>query len=229
MIASEREHERGISLVELLVAMMLFGLILTLVGGMFVAVARNQALARGISQNTGNASNAMNESARVIRAATENPKSGSATSDPAFVDASAESVTVYAYINTDSTAERPVMIRLSIDAQRRLVESRWPATALASGYWGFPCTPGVACTTAPTTTRVLASAVAGGSVPFRYLQADGTEISAPAGGFPATQLATITAVTVTLTIQSSTTDASNAVTLVNTVGIPNLGRTRTGF
>lgn len=208
--------------------MMLTGLVLTMVVGMFISVARSQALARSVSEHTGNASNAMNEAARVIRAATENPVSGTSISDPAFVAASDESVTVYAYINTDSTAERPVMIRLSVDSERRLVESRWPATALSSGYWGFPCKPAVACTATPDSTRVLAAVVAAGSTPFRYVQSDGTVLSVPGAGFTVEQLATISAVTVSLTMQSTIADASHPVTLVNTVGIPNLGRTRTG-
>lgn len=219
--------ERGLTLVELLVSMLIFSIVMTVVVSLFVSVVRTTAISEAISTNSKTAANGMNEAARVIRAGTENPVSTTNRSDPAFVRADNESVTLYAYINLDTAAEHPVMIRLSLDAQRRLVESRWPATALASGYWGFPDPA-----TVPASTRILADTVAphatGSPWLFTYLLANGDTLPVPAtGALTDDQRRTIAAVRVTLTIQKSVTDAKHAVTLTNAVGIPNLGIPRT--
>jgi hypothetical protein len=167
----------------------------------------------------------------VIRAATENPVSGQSLNDPAFSSPSTEpltgeSVTLYAYVNLNSAAQQPVKIRLALDSSRRLVETVWPATVLSPGFFGFT-------TTVPTSTRIMAGTVApqvaGGPALFTYLLADGTVLPIPATGtFTAAQLRTIAAVAVNLTLQASATNSQSAVTLQNTVGMPNLPLTRTG-
>lgn len=218
-----RTADSGMSLVELLVAMMLFALIMTIVTSLFVSATRTLAQAKAVTENTKMASNGMNESARVIRAGTENPVSGKALNDPAFVSALNEQVIIYAYVNLDTAAESPVMIRLSVNSNRQLVESRWPATALSNGNWSFPLV-----TTTPAAQRVLAGTVAphvtGTPWLFSYLLADGSTLAQPATGtFTDTQLRTIAAVRITLTIQTSTTNSSRSVTLTNAVGMPNVG------
>lgn len=219
--------DAGLSLSELLVSILLLGIVMTIVTSLFVSTSRAVATSKGIASNTKTASNGINEVARVIRAGTDNPVSGSALSDPAFVTAQNEVVVIYAYINLDSSAEKPVMIRLALDASRNLVESRWPATLLSNGNWSFPL-----LSTAPASTRVLggtvATRVAAQPWLFTYLTAAGATLVVPAtGAFDAAQLRTIAAVRVTLTIQSSPTVSKNAVTLTNAVGIPNLGIPRT--
>lgn len=227
-----RTGMRGFTLVELIVAMVLLGLILTMVGGLFISTTRDITLARNINQNARQAANGMNEIARVIRAGTDNPVAGQSLNDPAFVIATNEAVVLYAYINLDSAAQQPMMIRLSLDSSRRLVESRWPATALANGNWSFPsCTSATTCSVPPATSRVLAAYVAPAAAApwlFTYLQSDGSALTIPAGGFTATQFRTIASVRVNLKIQTSVTDATKSVTLQNTVGIPNLSLAKSG-
>ena len=223
---SRAGNDAGLSLAELLVSMMLLGIVMTIVTALFLSATQSIATARGINTNTKVASNGMNEAARVIRAGTDNPVAGNALSDPAFVSARNETLIMYAYVNLDSSAESPVMIRLTVDTNRRLVESRWPATALSNGNWSFP-----APTTSPASTRILAETVSPQSAApwlFTYLLANGDPLPVPTTGtFTATQLRTIAAVRVTLSVQSSPTDSKHAVTLTNAVGIPNLGIPRT--
>jgi type II secretory pathway pseudopilin PulG len=215
-----RRDERGITLAELIIAIGLLSLFATVLTSLYVSSIRAMSVGRDVHQNTGQASNAMNELSRVIRAGTDNPVRGQALNDPAFYNkATATEIYIYAYINLDSSAELPVMINFQRNSQGVLIERRWPATLDANGYWKFPDP----ASTVPASTRTVASTLP--STPlFTYLKSDNTVIPIPVGGItdPNT-LRSIAAVTVSLTIQSSLTDTSQKVTLQNTVGIPNLG------
>lgn len=228
--SSATEGERGVSLVELLVAIMLLGIVLTMVSGLYISGMRTVSMTGDVNVNTKTASNGMNEVARVIRAGTANPVEGQALSDPAFVEAKPESVILYAYVNLDSSGEQPVMIRLYVNAQRQLVEQRWASNALVDGYWGFPSLyPATTGYAAPESTRILADTIAphSGSAPYLftyYSDLKGHDaIAAFGGNVGSSALSTIVAVKVTMTVQPSLTDNSSPVTLVNIVGIPNLG------
>jgi len=217
--------EHGLGLIELLVSMVLLGVICLVVSGFYISTIRTVSHTGSLAGNTREASNGMNEASRVLRAATENPVVSQQLSDPAFVSASTESVTIYAYVNLGSSTQAPIKIRLEVDANRQLVETQWAASGSTNGYFTFT-------NPTPTSTRILAGTVAAqaGTAPylFTYLLANGVELPVPAGGFTVAQLRTIAAVTVTLTVQGSTTDARSAVTLQNTVGLPNLPLFRTG-
>jgi prepilin-type N-terminal cleavage/methylation domain-containing protein len=215
--------DRGITMVELLVAMMIVTVLSVIVIGTYQSVTQSLTTANSLNRNTSQASNGMNEAARQIRAATSNPVAGATINDPAIVQAANETLVMYAYVNLQSSsAQLPVMVRLRVDpTTRKLVEDLWPATQNSAGYWIFPAT-----TTAPTTTRYLADTVASqtGTNPYIFTYLAGTApLTVPtAGTFTADQLRSITAIQITLTIQSSLTVTSQSVTLQNTVGMPNL-------
>ncbi|WP_181397343.1 PulJ/GspJ family protein [Cryobacterium arcticum] len=217
--------DQGISLVELLVAMLLLAIVGVIVSGLYSSTMRTVSQARTLNSNTREASNGMNEVSRVIRAGTENPVSGAAN-QPALETAMRESVTLYAYVNLVSSAELPVKIQLSLDTSRRLIETQWPAieTPVGSGFFTF--------STVSSSTRIMAGTVApqSGSAPylFTYVLKDGTELTSPTGGLTPAQRQTIAAIKVTMTLQGSATDTRSAVTLQNTVGMPNLPVYRTG-
>ena len=142
-----RDADAGISLAELLVAMMVFSLLLTIVGGVFFSINRNFAMSRSLDTNTKSASNGMNEISRVLRAATENPVRGQALPDSAFRSVGTETLIVYAYVNLTSSSEQPIQVRFSVDGSRNLVEEIWPGIAQSGGYWTFPDPTSVAATT----------------------------------------------------------------------------------
>jgi prepilin-type N-terminal cleavage/methylation domain-containing protein len=225
VIDKNERNDAGFSLVELLVAITLFLLLIGMVAGLYANTMKTYTFTRSITTNARFAANAMNEAARVLRAGTDNPVAGQTLNDPAFVRVTDEDLIIYAYVNLSSSAELPVMIRLYLNSNRQLVESRWPATALANG-WSFPDP-----STPPASTRQLAATVAppvSGGIPlFTYILADGSSFTPPATP-TADQLRAIAAVKVTLTVQASLTDARNAVTLVNTVGLSNLNIPRVG-
>ncbi len=230
--------DRGITLVELLVAVTLLGVFLTLISGLYVSAMKTVSLGRELTGNTKQVSTAMLETSRVIRAATENPLPSGSINAPAFVIAKTNDVMLYAYINLASSLEQPVMIRLRVDTTTgNYMESRWPATALTGGKWSFPSNPCESPSvpsgcTAPATYRTIASTIApyvSGDPVFRYLQADGTCVpvsstnSTCATDLTEAQRRLVASVRVTLTTQTSLTNNKNPVTVVNTVGIPNLG------
>jgi prepilin-type N-terminal cleavage/methylation domain-containing protein len=221
-----RGDERGFGLVELLVSIVLLGIIGTIVSGLFISTQRTISQGQSLTGNTRQAANGMNEVARVIRAATANPVQGQSLSDPALVAATNESVTLYAYVNLASSAQLPVKIQLALDSNRRLVETQWASYVISSGYFGFNSTP--------VSTRIMAGTVAtppsGQPSLFTYVLPNGTVLPVPITGVLTTaQLRSIAAVQVTMTLQSSLTNRQSAVTLQNTVGMPNLGLSRTGW
>ena len=209
--------DSGLSLSELLVVMMMFGIMMTVVTSLFISYTKAVGTGRSTDMDTRAASNGMNEVARIIRAGTANPVQGSAVPEPAFVDASRETLTVTAFVNLTSSANRPIKVRFWLNGQRDLVEETTQAVALANGYWRF---------TGAVSTRVLASdvAVRSGSDPwlFTYRKADGTVLTPNAtGALDAGQRALVGSVQVTLSVRSG--GASDpGVTLQNTVGMPNL-------
>ena len=211
------EAEAGISLTELIVAMLIFGIASTMIIGFFVSTTRTMSLAQSLNTNTKQASNGMNQTARLIRAGTENPIPNNNTNDPAFVEAMPERLTMYAYVNLQSSEQTPVMVQLSLNAQRQLIEKQWAANDIGNGYWSFP-----AVTASPLSTRILASSVAPVGTMFTYLKADGTALPST-GTHSADVRRSIAAVKVTLTLQEAGLGAEHRVTLENTVGIPNLG------
>ncbi|MDJ0347758.1 type II secretion system protein [Cryobacterium sp. PH29-G1] len=216
-------RDAGISLVELLVSMLLLGVVMAMISGLYMSASSTLGQAQTLTANTRQASNAMNEVSRVIRAATENPVSGQPLNDPALEEATPEALTLYAYVNLGMSTQQPLKIQLALDADRRLVETRWESTALSGGYFTF--------STTPLSSRIIAETVApSGTALFSYLDGAGVPMLGGAGlGTLDTSLErrTVSSIAVVLTLQASVTDDRSAVTLQNTVGMPNvtLGRT----
>lgn len=229
-LRSAMRRDDGLTLVELLVAMVLLGVLLAVISGLYSSALRAVTQARGQTGNTKIASTIMNETARVIRAGTENPLTPPALPAPAFVYANKDDILLYAYINLTSSTEQPQLIRLRVDTTtRNIIESRWPATPATGGRWTFPANPCVTTNTpsgctAPTTVSTL-----GGVIPashtevFKFFTSDGTPIPVPSNGLSATDRALVASVKVTIVVQPTLTDSTNPVTLENQVGMPNLG------
>jgi type II secretory pathway pseudopilin PulG len=219
-------RESGITLAELMVTMVILSVIMVLVVGFFFSANRAFTLNRTVDGNTRSASNAMNEASRMLRAATANPVSSTVT-NPAFVSATSTSVVFYAYINLSASTELPVEVRFTINpTTNALLEAQWPATAQAGGLWSFP-NPTSAT---PTFTRTIAGPIlpvaAGGPVLFTYFDSAGTAIPLTNSAVPAASLKLIASVQVALTLGTSTSNGQS-VSLINTIGLPNLGIART--
>ena len=225
----EREgDDAGFTLVELIVAVVILGLVLTMVGGFFITTTRIVAMTRTTSESTGTASNVLDEVSRVIRSGTDNPVLAQPLAAPAFLTATTESLTIYSYVDSyvsgSSTELRPQIVQVSLTTDRRVREKRWVPSSSASGYFVFP-----ALTTTPASSRIiggpLAATPSGGVPLFTYLNQAGAPVVQPATGYTPDQLRTVAAVKLTVRVSGTDAQSDNTVLLQNTVRIPNLGFT----
>ena len=222
------DSERGLTLVELLVAILLFGLLLVLVGGAFSTISKTITLATNTNQNVAFSSLGMSEMSKVLRFATTNPVLGQPLDAAAFVTANKETLTVYTYVDANATTPTPTEVTFSLDSARRLVETRYASYAVATGYYAFRTTPYLTriltgIVLAPTGTQAYL---------FTYLDKNGQPLPPGTGGLSTTgspsQVSQVAAVQVTLKIKGNTTNGASPIILSNIVGLPNLGLARTG-
>lgn len=222
--------DRGVTLVELVTAMFLFGIIATLLITAVITFTRTFTKDRLATENTSISAIGMNELTRVIRSGTLLERSGDDL--PPFVVAKAEELTLFAYIDTSSTAPEPVKIQFKVDATTRvLTETRWKAKPFAAGssYWDFEAT---AYSTRTIARKIVVPATGAASL-FTYYSINSTtlleeKITTPTTGITAANLPKIAVVEVALTVQSDALGRAAPSTVVNRVGIPNLGISRLG-
>ncbi|GGE81889.1 pilus assembly FimT family protein [Mycetocola zhadangensis] len=210
-----RAKESGISLVELLVAMVLLGVASTIVIGLFLSATQTVSMASAIHNDTGTASNVMNAVSKAIRSGTTVRVSG-APNAPALITATPTELVMYSLADSDAVDPRPVRIEFTRDpTSLQLVEKRWAPAAAANGFWDF---------TAPTliSSRTFPGALTNGNV-FTYNTAAGDAVPAPT----AAQLGLIASVTVEVTVHGDARASGTPVILKNTVGMPNLGFSET--
>jgi len=212
--------DRGISLAELIVAMMVFGLVITIVSGTFVSLTRATSQASTVDANTRVASNGLAVLARTLRGARTVPVA-EGTALPAFVEAKPESVTFYTAVNLESsTSTRPRRVQFVLGNDRSLLERSTTATLDAASNPVFGATASSRTITAPLAVRR-----AGDAPLFTYLGINGTPVPVDAAGAVATaDLPLITAVQISISVDRTTTMTSQGVTLRNRVGLPNLQR-----
>jgi len=221
-----RDDERGISLPELLVAIMVTLVLLGMVFTFFLIGSRTIASTRSASLDSGVASNMMNEITRVIRSGTQHPVAGQAVNDPPFIAASKESLTIYSFIDSPVSAARPIIVQFSLDAKRNLVEKRWSSTGKSGDFFLFAAAPGVPPVTAPTSTRTLGGPVAvttAGQAELFTFRSTAGAMTMPAGGIATIDLPSIVSVQVDVRVNTSTGTAAIPIEMRNLVLLPNLG------
>lgn len=217
-------HSRGIGLSELLVAMMVTLVVAAMVVGIFISATKSIAVAAAANNDTGTAANTMNELNRVIRSAVKNQESG--VDNPPLIRATPETLELYSLVDMDAVGVmRPVKVVFALNAARELVEKRYQATLAADGSWTFPSSsPMLLNRTMPG--RLLPRSTGYPVDLFTYVKADGSELTAPAGGLSATQLAEIVAVKVSLAVRANAKSSSTPARLTAKIGMPNIGLDR---
>lgn len=219
-----RDGQSGISMVELLVAMVIVGIVLTLITGMFVSTSRVVSTGTSVNTSTKAASLGITELSRALRFAASNPVSGQALDDPAFVVAKKDLLTVTSYIDVETANPRPTKLAFTIDGQGRLIEVRYDSYEVSSGFWAFDATP--------SATRILTGALIppSGTEPelFTYLDSTNSPLTMPTTGLTAAQLPLVASVQVYFKLKSDDVRAGNPVAFKSVIGVPNLGINRTG-
>jgi type II secretory pathway pseudopilin PulG len=207
--------ERGITLMELIVAMALSLIIVVAAAGFLGASQKAQVTVNKIGLNTRVSGNVMNEMGRMLRGATENPEQN-ADADDAFIAMQPSSVTFYAFVNLASTSEtKPQIVQFTVTPAGQLQETTWASAAVPgqSGYWTYPSFTSPSVLTGGT-TRILANAVATSSTsPFSYVDTN---------GLPTADTGDVRAVVINLEIGSTTVGAYSNVVTRTTVALTNV-------
>lgn len=212
-LVERTRRDDGLTLSELIVAMMITSLALAVMGGFFANMTRTIVAGRTTSVATNLATSAVDELGKVIRSAANVPTASGLS--PAITAGSTGShLTVLSYIDADSADPAPTRVDFSLNAAGNLVEQRTNAVRDSSN-WKF---------TGATTTRVFPGPFVGSSGMFSYLS-DGTSLTVGSAGLTADQVSSISAITVTATIANRGRVGDDPVQLTTTAVMPNLGLT----
>ena len=213
-LAAQRS-DAGVTIAELLVTIMIFGIVLAVSTSTFVSLARATSSARSLDSGTRETSNGMNALAQIVRSAGYVPVAGSSDA-PAFREARADRLQLTTFVNFGDTQAKPALVTYTLDASRRLREERTAAQSSGS-FWVFPAG-------SSSSSRLLTASLASGGTPvFRYLDSDGDELPLNAGALTEAQRKQVSFVQVTLAV-AGTGSSTSSVTLTNTIGTPNLVR-----
>jgi len=211
-IARLRENARseaGLSLTELLVTIMLTAIVMTMVGSMFINVARITSNSNVTTTKSSTAANLMDAVSKVIRTASNIPVAGSDVPNPAIVAGTSSTLTLYSYVDTNSNAPEPTKVGYRVDAKGNLVEDRWKGSS-AGGNSTFVST---------ATSRVLGGPIltpSGSQALFTYIDSAGNVADT------STDFESVASIRVTIGIANQLTTGSDPILLINTIGMPNL-------
>jgi Tfp pilus assembly protein PilW len=220
LLRNRLASQEGMSIMELIVAIMVTSIVLAIVGTMFVNVVKVTSNSSATTTRTGTAANVMNEISTVIRPAVNNPIAGG-DADPAIVSGTPLALTIYSFVDASPSAPAPTKVAFRIDAQGNVVEDRWAAVA-SGGFWVF---------TGTVFTRTLGGPVQSptGTDPlFVYLDDTGAVLTPGTSGLTLLQRAAAASVRVTVNIANEPTTGSDPIVVVNTFGMPNLKASRAG-
>lgn len=223
VMGTRLESERGLTLTELLVSMMVLSIIMVIATGVFINTGRAAGIGNSVNISTKAASLGLNELAKAIRFAASNPVSGQAIDDPALVVAKNDLVTVISYLDVDPAAPQPVKIAFTIDSQRRLIEVRYDSYEISKGFWGFKTTPA----STQILTGALVAPASGEAQLFTYLDSNNDPLTVPASGLTLAQRQSVAAVKVSIKLKSDDASSGSPVKFESIIGIPNLGINRT--
>jgi prepilin-type N-terminal cleavage/methylation domain-containing protein len=229
-LTSGAKDERGVSLIELIVAIALFAMLGTMVVSLFAGFSGAFSRDRAVSDSTSVAAVGMNEVTRVIRSGTEIAVSGSPVNAAVFAVAADDTVVLQAYLDTDAANPAPVLVRFAIDpVTQELMETRWKAVK-STDFWAFPQYPAGTTLSKRPIARQIVPRSASEPYLFRYLDVDGKALTFDVTGrLTDADRRKVAAVQVTLRVQADPTGETKPAVLQNTVGIPNLGVARVGL
>lgn len=201
-----RTEQRGISLVELIVAMLVTSLLLTLVGSFFVSMTKAQQTVTGVNTSTRQGSTSMLQLSRYLREASRVPVSRTVT-QPAFTTATGGALAFTSSVDLDTSA--PGMTKVTIDVVAGKLLMQLQQGDCSTGYCTFPSAN-------PVRSVILADVVRGKAL-FTYYDAN-NGVFTPTS----TTVDAIRSVRVALTTGASATDTTNDTTFAATINLRNL-------
>lgn len=211
--------DRGLSLVELLVAMFVTAIVLTITVTFFVQTTRVTTTANATSATSGDAANAMNAITSRLRVTA--PTVLSASSTVAIDTAQPRRLVVYANIIPAPTAIVPSKVTFYVAPDGRISITSCRGAAGAGGVWAFSCDE--SSSTVETWPGVIVDPTGADELPlFTYNDASGNRIGGDAG-LDATQISTVASITVSIKSKTAGAADASAAYLTNDVGLPNLG------
>jgi type II secretory pathway pseudopilin PulG len=221
--------DAGITLVELLIVMLLSSVIMTATVAFFVSVARNTARSVDVTHSTEDASNVMNVISTGVRAAVRYQVEGQAELAPAVVAGStSQSLTIITYTDAGPTFPDPLMVRFSIDSDRRMIEERWKPQVV-NGFYVYPVSASGVPTTQPYFRRALGDVVMNTASENLF-----TYYTGPCASDRLNYVAASTAISnsdrgkvafIRFTLKLRSIGSDETVQLDNRVGLPNMGIT----
>ena len=211
------DNEDGVTLVELIIAMIITGFILALTASFFIQTTKVTTSSVQTGNSSAIATNVMYEISNVVHQASTIPVSGGSPL-LAVNTASTNKLVIYSYVDV-STSTNPTPTRVTFDGTgTNLVETRCVATA-SGAFWVFS-----SC--ASTLTRTVGGAIVAPTASqnslFTYLDSGGNQIAMVSGSVPTASLGSIASIQVSVNIQAAG-SKTDPVYLTSNVGMPNLG------
>lgn len=220
------KRDEGFSLVELLVAIMLMGIVLIVVANLFISTSKSTAQSGEVHESTGNASNIANAVGSVVPFAVNNPKTGATDPDPAILVARADRLVIMAAIGVPATLEasgrptKPTLVEYTVAADRQLLDRRWIPAASGS-TWVFAGTDPT--TVAPASTRRLGGSLTTGAPIFTYRDVDDNLLNPGTGALTLAQRRLVATVEVRISVVPPGDPTATPVVITTRYPLANLG------
>jgi prepilin-type N-terminal cleavage/methylation domain-containing protein len=224
MTVRHARSDDGMTITELLVAMLVLSIVTAMVVTFFATVTRTFTTDSLASSNTNVAANGMNSVTRIIRAATEIELVGETAVAPVFESVSQTGMTLYTfYDNGTAAADQVEKVTLALNTTTNSVTEVRVRGSQSGSKWTFTATQPMQTLATSVAPRTSSEAFL-----FTYLDGEGVPVNVGAGSTNRALLGTIASVKVNLTVQMDGVGRAGAVNLQNTVVIPNLGISRVG-
>jgi prepilin-type N-terminal cleavage/methylation domain-containing protein len=203
-----RSGDRGMTLSELMVTMVLLGIVGTIMASAVVTVTNTITKTQARADSLDVSRLGMARLTKNVRSGMAIQQAGAADKPP-FAEIGPNRMTLYA-----SLGPVPTKITYYINSNRELVEQWYTGNAASNPYWTF--------TTTPRTTVIARKIPAGASPLFTYYDYNGALLSTQTST-NANDLAQVRSVKIELTVDVDPARAGGPVTVSSTVVLPNLG------
>ena len=211
--------DRGFTLPELLVAMLVTSIVLAGMAGIYEATVRTNSITQTQVDATNDARVAVESLSRDLRTAVlPSQLQDLANGDAAFITGEAQKVQFYANIDNPDNTIGPSRVTFELKSDGSLVRTVQQPNAHAADDFDYQyCSPGPGCTTIKT--FVLATGVDATSPLFVYFDNSGNQMATP---LTAGQLADVDSIEITVSVQKGNAFATvPATTYVERVSLPN--------